>query len=393
MERLVRKHYNFLMWVLVPSLLLMASVFGVNLVSRPAASLYGSAFCGDDGDCNSNRTNVCVVEFCNTNGTTNFCDILDYDSSAAPECSICNTCGNGRCEKAVSENTSNCAADCLTNNFEVGGFDTLTNEDVCLNASLEPVGCGAELENPDNSLTPPARDGCCPAGCQGTNPSDSTFDLDCCVQCGDGLIDSLAGEQCDVQASPNGCAAGQFCNGQCQCQSDCGNGILDAGEECDTLLTAQPNFGCPVVGHTCNNVCQCSSICGDGTIDPGEQCEPPNSANCDANCQIIQICGNGVVEAGEECEGTTCTATINGEAIPGVCQACICIPECQAEGSGCGDDGTGNTGVCFTGTGGTGGSSLIPVGVHTGVLVQWLAALALPGAAFAGVKARRRLKK
>src|SRR4029434_3708496 len=270
-------------------------------------------------------------------------------------------------------------------------------EEVC-----QTTQCGAELfiidqDFTDSTAIPPRLDGCCPIGCQGGNSSDTlTFDEDCCVQCGDGVFDSLAGETCgepnapacpagqfcgtttctcfphcqingqlegidgdstideacDPQAAPSGCPTGQFCNDQCQCLPNCPHGVLDAREECAPQLTSQPNMGCPIAGQTCNNLCQCSSACGDGTIDPGEACEPPNTATCDANCQIT-VCGNGIVETGEECEGTTCNATINGEAIPGVCLACQCVPECQAEGSGCGDDGTGNTGVCFTGTGGT----------------------------------------
>jgi len=396
MKTFMKKNLGFFYWVFLPSVLLVAFVFGVNFIARPAVSLFGTFGIGDgcstDDECNSLRNN-CVVEYCNTvDGTTNYCDISFYETTAGGQCANCNVCGNGRCEQLVNENSATCSLDCLKS-----AGDTSLLEEVC-----ETTQCGAELfiisQNfTDSTAIPPRFDGCCPVGCQGANSADTlTFDEDCCVQCGDGQIDSLAGEVCDNQATPDGCPAGQFCNGSCQCQSDCGNGILDAGEECDPVLTASPNFGCPVAGQTCNNLCQCSSICGDGTIDPGEQCEPPSTATCDANCQtiVIQQCGNGLVEPGEDCEGTTCNATINGEAIPGVCVACQCIPECQMEGSGCGDDGTGNTGVCFTGTGGTaGGGSLIPVGVHAGVLVQWLAAFAIPGAAFVGLKARRRFKK
>src|SRR4030095_15973779 len=168
------------------------------------------------------------------------------------------------------------------------------------------------------------------------------------------------------------------------------------GELCDPSGSTCTVPGGLTGGGTCNTQCQCITNCGDGNIDPGEQCDPPNGTTCDANCQTIPaVCGNGIVEGTEQCDGTTCHFTnTDGTIIPGVCQACVCIPECQTEGSGCGDDGTTGSGVCFSGTGGaTGGSSLIPMGVHTGVLAQWLAAFAIPGVAFVGVKVRRRFKK
>src|SRR4030095_16787243 len=127
-----------------------------------------------------------------------------------------------------------------------------------------------------------------------------------------------------------------------------------------------------------------SSLCGNGNIDPGEQCEPPNTATCDANCQSLAICGNGILEPGEECDDGNLD---NNDA----CSS-LCLTLCVAQGSGCGDDGPdvcGNNG----GLGIGGGASLIPTGIHPSILAQWLATFALPGAAFAGFKVRRRLKK
>jgi cysteine-rich repeat protein len=46
--------------------------------------------------------------------------------------------------------------------------------------------------------------------------------------------------------------------------------------------------------------------CGDGTIDAGEECEPPNTASCDPFCQMSDDtgpkCGNGIPEEGVICD-------------------------------------------------------------------------------------------
>jgi hypothetical protein len=163
----------------------------------------------------------------------------------------------------------------------------------------------------------------------------------------------------------------------------CGDGVIIAPEQCD-----------PPDGTTCDANCQNIPRCGDGNIDPGEECDPPNTATCDANCQLLPVCGNGIVETGEQCDGTTCSVTnpADGTIIPGICQACQCIPQCELEGSGCGDNA--NTSVpCVAGTGGTttGVASLVPV--HPTVLVQWIATFVVPGAVFTGLRMRRKSKK
>ena len=47
------------------------------------------------------------------------------------------------------------------------------------------------------------------------------------------------------------------------------------------------------------------AVCGNGTVEAGEQCDDGNTADgdgCDSNCQIEPVCGNGTVEAGEQCD-------------------------------------------------------------------------------------------
>jgi len=85
-----------------------------------------------------------------------------------------------------------------------------------------------------------------------------------------------------------------------------------------------------------------TSECGNGVVEPGEQCDDGNTTDgdgCSATCQTettpAAVCGNGVVEAGEQCDdgnttsGDGCSATCQTETPPGnvvVCQTLSPLP-------------------------------------------------------------------
>jgi len=125
----------------------------------------------------------------------------------------------------------------------------------------------------------------------------------------------------------------------------CNNGILEAGEACDGNQIADAELTCESLkgkGATgslkCNDQCQVDASecvaptnCGNGQIDDGEQCDGDNfgDATCQSlvenstggtlacvNCTAIDTagcelpsaepeCGNNQVEDGEECDGTS----------------------------------------------------------------------------------------
>lgn len=103
--------------------------------------------------------------------------------------------------------------------------------------------------------------------------------------CGDGVVD--AGEECD---------GGANCDASCHIippPPSCGDGHLADGEQCDD--------GNNVNGDGCSATCTTevppppTCACGDGHVDVGEQCDDGNVVNgdgCSANCTI---------------EATTCT--------------------------------------------------------------------------------------
>jgi len=81
---------------------------------------------------------------------------------------------------------------------------------------------------------------------------------------------------------------------------DCGNGVVEPGEQCDDGNTAS--------GDGCSATCQIENIptsCGNGVVDSGEQCDDGNNISgdgCSAAC-VAEFCGDGVTQVGL---GETC---------------------------------------------------------------------------------------
>ena len=132
--------------------------------------------------------------------------------------------------------------------------------------------------------------------------------------CGNGIVDSKAGESCDDGNRTNG----DGCSDNCTLERQfCGNGILDPNEECDPGPGDSPG---------CDSDCRFSR-CGNGHLNSaaGEQCDPGpfETANCDADC-TLSVCGDGHLNSVTEvcdkgppqtgCPGKICNST---------CSACI----------------------------------------------------------------------
>jgi uncharacterized protein (TIGR03382 family) len=104
----------------------------------------------------------------------------------------------------------------------------------------------------------------------------------------------------------------------------CGDGAVDAGEECDDGDVDQTD--------ECTNECR-FAVCGDGFVRSGvEECDDGNSDDTDAcrsNCEEA-FCGDGFVQAGvEACDDGN---TVDGDG---------CSAVCVIEPAPCGDAGHG----------------------------------------------------
>ncbi len=153
------------------------------------------------------------------------------------------------------------------------------------------------------------------------------------ASCGNGGLD--AGEQCDPP-SDGGCPGD--CQPDCRCATAvCGDSLATPPEQCD----GGDDTACP---GACASDCTCGSFCGDGTTDPGEVCDdgnPVDGDGCDHNCTPT-TCGNAIRTAGEECDGA------DASSCPGACQGdCTCGPFCGDGAIDAGEqcDGTA-TGTC-----------------------------------------------
>jgi len=97
----------------------------------------------------------------------------------------------------------------------------------------------------------------------------------------------------------------------------CGNGILDAGEQCDD--------GNVLDGDGCSSICLFEPFCGDGNVDLNEACDDGNNLDgdgCSATCMIESYCGDGILDAGEQCDDGN---SLDGDG---------CSAKCELEGGG-----------------------------------------------------------
>lgn len=136
--------------------------------------------------------------------------------------------------------------------------------------------------------------------------------------CGDGVIQTTSGEECDNGAA-NADAYGK-CQKNCRFGARCGDGSISNGEQCDDGA----KNGSPA--STCDATCK--NKCGNGSVDAGEDCDSGATngtagSSCTLKCK--NKCGNGVLDAGEQCDDGKNTGEYGG-----------CLPTCKLAPS-CGD--------------------------------------------------------
>lgn len=128
----------------------------------------------------------------------------------------------------------------------------------------------------------------------------------------DGVTDVR--DQCPDTPSESGVNSSGCAESQLDGDRD---GVTDDRDVCpDTApRTDVDESGCAILG----------AECGNGIVEIGEQCDPPDGSTCDGGCLEIagqpQICGNGVLEAGEGCDdgntsaGDGCDARCRSEGL------------------------------------------------------------------------------
>jgi cysteine-rich repeat protein len=162
--------------------------------------------------------------------------------------------------------------------------------------------------------------------------------------CGDGTLDTAHDEQCDdADFGDQTCESLGFASGRLACTNDCkldlsgcvpptpqcGNGILDPGEQCDGTVQGVTCQSLQYAGGTigCTPKCQfdlthcqlpVQAGCGNGRRDPGEVCDGDDlggaicprggTLHCQPGCLSFDTssclnCGDGRRDPGEACDG------------------------------------------------------------------------------------------
>jgi len=185
------------------------------------------------------------------------------------------------------------------------------------NFSLTAAGCSADADCDDgvacNGQETCTAEGACQVGTPVTCAGDGNFcnGIEVCAE----DTGKPSGYTCVSPGDP--CELGFMCNeGTDFCDSLCGNGVCDAGENCSSCPsdciggTAGGTCGgcfkgiCDGQCHTIKEDSSCSDCwssycCGDGVCE-GEE----NSSNCGIDCPV-PVCGDGVCDAEED---STCPA-------------------------------------------------------------------------------------
>lgn len=252
------------------------------------------------------------AEFGNNN------DGIDFQIAAAP------SCGNN-----VVEAGEECdGTDLDGQTCESRGYDAGTLS--CNSCNFDESGCYDYVCGNDTTEPGEICDGSDLTGLDCTDFDDfdggtlqcsglcNAFDTSLCIQnpeCGNNVLES--GEQCDDGNTSDG----DGCDSSCQLESFggiCGDGVIQAGEgeECDDGNTTN--------GDGCSNICLIESgesYCGDGTVDENEECDDGNQTSGDGCSNICTIegdgyCGDGSVDAGEQCDDGNQN---NGDGCSNVC--------------------------------------------------------------------------
>jgi cysteine-rich repeat protein len=260
-----------------------------------------------------------------------------------------------------------CVADTLNGNALCDDHDPCNGVETCGGVDAGPLAHTCLKGTPEPDGTPCGNDSACHAQvCAGAavcgdgvvegveecdlgsnNGTNMGCGTDCRWTCvpGDATRDCAPANACATQGTCNGsthactpgppaadgtpCGTNQTCRAGACVSVSCGNGVVEAPEQCDfgqgngigTGCETDCTFSCTLSPNDCvtPDVCQGTNTCTAVTVggSPGQKCvvgTPPNGGACDSGgtCQSNHLCGspncgNGTLDAGEQCDWGTST--------------------------------------------------------------------------------------
>ncbi len=236
---------------------LLAGRLSAGALSLSLSLLLGGALlatgCSDDDNGNDNNNNQVDPALCG-NGE------LD---------------GNEACDDGNESNADGCLTACT-------GDDDCCVLNVCGDGYVDETDDGTGPVEACDDGNESNADGCLTA-CDGA--------ADCCVAnvCGDGYVNETDDGSGPAEVCDDGnTVGGDECAADCsQDLSLCGNGILDAGEECDATAVGCGDLGFDGGSLSCDASCMADTsgctTCGDGVCDAGE-----TPTLCSADCQATR---------------------------------------------------------------------------------------------------------
>lgn len=224
------------------------------------------------------------------------------DNDCAGSCGDGFVTGTEICDTAIAEGTvgacpTTCddGVDCTDDELQNAG----TCEAVCVNTAI---------------TTPGAADACCPTG------ATLADDPDCAIACGDGVVS--AGETCDtgIASGPGACPSD--CDDGIACTTDmlANAGTCTAACTSVAITTPADGDGCCPAGATIANDDDCTATCGDGVVAGGESCDTGITSGpgaCPTSCSDGISCTSDVLTGAGTCAATcsypAITAPVDGD--------------------------------------------------------------------------------
>lgn len=161
--------------------------------------------------------------------------------------------------------------------------------------------------------------------------------------CGDGVVDSAGGEQCDDgnDVAFDGCEPGS-CVFTCSDNAECDDGLFCNGPErcientCRMGAPATDGSGCMTM-EIMDGICRMGTCvpagCGNGVVDAGENCDDMNDVDgdgCDNDCSFT--CTNDLdCTDGDVCTGTETCDIPTHTCVPGTPLDCTDTDACTMD--------------------------------------------------------------